>query len=101
MPTPVYSNQSSDVMSLEDQQVIVYPNPASDLIHIRVKNGGSEEIDIQIVNIPGQVDQQSSGIYSGKGEEIPINVSHLEPGIYLLKVNTAGTASLHRIIISR
>jgi hypothetical protein len=101
MPTPGYSNQSSDVMSLEDQQVIVYPNPASDLIHIRVKNGGSEEINIQIVNILGQLDQQSSGIYSGKGEEIPIDVSHLEPGIYLLKVNTAGAASVHRIIISR
>jgi len=100
-PTPGYSNQSSSVIYPDETQITVYPNPASDNIHIRLGKDAGGKMDVQVVNILGQVDRLSSGIYSGYGQEITMDVSHLEPGVYLLKIQIAGERSLHRIIITR
>jgi len=100
-PTPAYSNQSSSVISQENIQVTVYPNPASDFIHIRLEKDTGKETAIQVVNILGQVDRLSSVIYTESRQLISMDVTHLEPGIYLVKVNTGGELSVHRIIISR
>ena len=100
-PTPGYSNHSSSLLSQEDLQVTIYPNPASNSIHIRLGKDTGGEIDIQVVNILGQVDMLTSGVYSASGQEITLDISHLEPGIYLLKVGTAGKRSVHRIIKTR
>ena len=100
-PTPGYSNQSNSVVVPEDRQVTVYPNPASSFINIRLEKGTGEETDIQVVNIMGQLERLSSGIYVEPGQVISMDVSHLEPGIYLVKVRTGGSESVHRIVISR
>ena len=100
-PTPGYSNQSNSVVVPEEQQVTVYPNPTSSIIHIRLERGAGEVTDIQMVNIMGQVERISSGIYAESGQIISMDVSHLEPGIYLMKVRTGGSESVHRIVISR
>ena len=100
-PTPPYSNESSSVMDLEDRQVTVYPNPATDFICIRIEEGAGEETEIQMVNMLGQVNIISSGISAESGRDILMDVSHLEPGIYLVKINTGGAWSVHRIVISR
>lgn len=101
IPTPGYSNQSSSVVVPEERQITVYPNPASSFINIRLEKGAGGETDIQVVNIMGQMERLSSGIYTEPGHVISLDVSHLEPGIYLVKINTGSVWSVHRIVISR
>jgi len=98
-PTPGYSNQSSSVIPQEDMQVTLYPNPASDILHISLENYAGEETEIQLINMLGQVDRLYSGIYSE--QLISLDVSHLEAGLYLLRMKTGDEWSVHRIIISR
>ena len=100
-PTPGYSNQSSSVIPQEDMQVTLYPNPAADILYISLENYAGGETEIQLINMLGQVDRQCSGIYSEPGQLISMDVSHLEPGLYLVKMKTGDEWSVHRIIISR
>lgn len=101
IPTPGYSNQSSSVIPQEDMQVTLYPNPAADILYISLENYAGGETEIQLINMLGQVDRQCSGIYSEPGQLISMDVSHLEPGLYLVKMKTGDEWSVHRIIISR
>jgi len=100
-PTPAYSNQSNSVSSEEDIKLTLYPNPASDILHIRIEKDAGGETEIQVINMLGQMDHLTSGIYSEPGQLRSLDVSHLEPGLYLVKVKTGGVWSVHRVIISR
>ena len=100
-PTPGYSNHSTGLLSQQDLQVTIYPNPASNSIHIHLGKVVSGEIDVQVVNMLGEVDILTTGVYSESGQEIILDISHLEPGIYLVMVQIAGERSVHRIIKTR
>jgi hypothetical protein len=100
MIRPVFSRQktASGIADTEsdNDRLEVYPNPACDWLHIAAPNdivneGGS----LSIYDITGRK------TYQGNLEET-VSVSHLKPGIYILKVDTKGGRLLiTRFIIGR
>ncbi len=58
----------------------VYPNPATDYIHLKAD---LSQGDISIINLNGQVLQS----FKHRPIQKPIDVSHLKSGYYLLRVN--------------
>jgi len=59
----------------------VYPNPATDYVRI-VPN--TENGEISLYSITGELQMRS---VFGDEKEIELNVSHLNPGLYFLKIN--------------
>ena len=59
----------------------VYPNPAQDMIHITGTN--NEKLECFLFTIAGQLVRQDSNF----GQSTSIDVSDLESGIYILKIN--------------
>jgi uncharacterized delta-60 repeat protein len=76
----LHSETSLGTPSFNDSKaLIIYPNPVTDVLHLRVKNFTS----IKGVKI---IDLQSKLILENTDEII--NISHLSNGIYLVKVTT-------------
>jgi len=74
----------ASVMSIEEveneNQLLVYPNPAKD--YIKIANASSEKSNIVIYSLDGKMLLQEE-----KFNNEQIDISLLEKGIYVLKVN--------------
>lgn len=64
---------------IEEDKIIIYPNPVTDLIHIKGMKMSKQKIEI--FDIYGKV------IYSGHLPEEGINMSHCAQGIYILTID--------------
>lgn len=71
------------LVKLESNQLLVYPNPADDTVHIRLR----DNLIIREVNITNMAGQQVYNSKLREGEEGDrIDVSSLAPGVYVVKV---------------
>jgi len=74
----------SGLDQFEDMNLIIstYPNPVTDLLILKVESLGRKDLNFQMYNIDGRV------VVSDKllNTETNIDMSHLAPGAYLLKV---------------
>jgi hypothetical protein len=62
---------------------LVYPNPAKDVLFVKVNDATKDEINLQILDLSGRVIKSTSVIGDGN-----INISDIQMGTYILKVNT-------------
>jgi len=66
----------------------VYPIPTKDWINIETKK---DILDLKIFDLRGVLVKEAKAINK-------LNINNLEPGVYLLKINTIGGLSTHKII---
>ncbi|HYV92310.1 MAG TPA: S8 family serine peptidase [Chitinophagales bacterium] len=85
-------NVGIDEVSSVNQNVFVYPNPASDVLNVVIKNSGSEDAVLSVKNILGQ-DIISKNITV---HDFSIPVSGLQHGVYFLCINGANENSIVR-----
>ncbi|MBQ8760527.1 MAG: T9SS type A sorting domain-containing protein [Bacteroidales bacterium] len=78
-----------DVIEIEDNKVVVYPNPATDVLNVKVDTS----FDATIYNYQGQVVMRN---YNSNGQ---INVAELSSGVYFLEVRTDDNVSVTKIVI--
>ena len=76
--------------SIAQQPLEVYPNPVSDVLHL--KNLPSEKVEYSIFNLIGQ--EVAAGSSSGT-----ISVAGLEKGIYFLQVKGEGTCETAKFVV--
>ncbi|MFM8243733.1 MAG: T9SS type A sorting domain-containing protein, partial [Crocinitomicaceae bacterium] len=78
MIRPIFSTRLNNVLGIEeklnDDRFYVYPNPASEILHVNVVN--SEKFEGTILNIFGKVVKQTSNT--------EIEIRDLAPGTYFL-----------------
>ena len=67
----------------------LYPNPASDMLHIKVPVEVSEA-NVAVVSVTGQ--QVSATPVQNQGNEITLSVSHLPAGAYMIRLTHANGA---------
>lgn len=72
------SQETAGTIELGSSSVSVYPNPATDIINVSLKNGATVE-NIEIVNLAGQ------SVFASKSANTA-NVSFLPAGVYVVKV---------------
>ncbi len=81
-----------DVTTLSiNEHIRLYPNPAQDEVYVEMMD--QQELDVQIFNLQGQWLSERKMQTSGS-----LDVSNLEAGVYLFKINTAEGTSIQRII---
>ena len=80
-------------------EVKVFPNPASELLSVTFDGGlNLNEVKIRLVDVSGK--QVFSKIFT-ENQEIAINVSNLNRGIYLIEVLSGKFAYKSRVLISK
>ncbi|MCE3227737.1 MAG: C-terminal target protein [Bacteroidetes bacterium] len=76
----------------------VFPNPASDMINISLDNKSNENVSVSLTNLVGQtVKEQTLG--NDNVIKTNVDVSGLSKGIYLMNVKIGNTSSVKKIAI--
>ena len=87
--------EGSSVTNLE-----VYPNPASEEIHLQMMVEEKSQLKISLVNLTGQtVYSEEYPAFTGVYQQ-DISVSTLPSGFYLLKINTLTGSTYKKILIN-
>lgn len=95
-------NISRETLSLSDisynDEIIIYPNPASDKITVKLKNNNLSYSDISIVNSLGQVVKTQK---LNNDLDFNIDVSVLSSGFYLLNIHSNSSTTTKKLIIEK
>ncbi|NLE34867.1 MAG: T9SS type A sorting domain-containing protein [Bacteroidales bacterium] len=76
----------------------VLPNPFKDCFTIEFDYEGGDNAEIELIDITGRVmTRLSAGLSAGKNR-IPINCSHLPPGVYTLRLTLGGKSTSMRVV---
>ncbi len=97
----IVSDKTTDVPvnSTEENAISFYPNPVEDNGYIKfVNNQNSVNANIEVVNMLGQVIISQSISNLSAGENVmPVNLSGLPKGMYVVKISMINPASLQII----
>lgn len=97
----IISDKTTDVAvnPAVENAITFYPNPVEDNAYIKIVNDvNATGIKIEVVNMLGQVIlSQPTSILNAGENTIPVNLSALPKGIYLVKVNMVNPSSLQVI----
>lgn len=80
------------VVSLEDFEGDVYPNPATDMLHVRPGDGGA--FRWTLTDLTGKTLQTGEAV-----GEATVDTRSCTPGVYLLQVNANGTTGVTKVVI--
>jgi hypothetical protein len=81
-------------LPVSENQVLVYPNPARDLIY--VKGSGIRSADL--IDLTGRVIMRHEGL---SGDEFQINISGLKQGVYIIRVMSEQNMVTQKIKIAQ
>jgi P2-related tail formation protein len=71
--------------------VVVYPNPAQDVINIRLQNPKPGRVTINVYDMTGKIVLPKMEVNKPAGAySVPVTVSRLMPGSYVIQVSTFG-----------
>ncbi len=81
----------TDVMSDNFQSVVAFPNPSRGAITF----SGKQILEVRLYTLEGK----NVAVLNGTGSRLQVNFNDMDKGVYLAKVNNAGTYSTHRIVL--
>jgi hypothetical protein len=84
--------------NIQTKELMVYPNPAKDILNIVVSETQSIQ-SIQLINLLGQ--SISFSLISGVNNTIQMDTKHLASGIYFLHLMEQNTMKTAKVIISK
>lgn len=104
--TPVSTNEVLNTIKSptnpSTDNLIIYPNPAQDLVQIQSKELSYKFVSIEVINLLGVVIYRKDWfITDGKGLAIDLNTSSLSNGLYFIKVKTPEDVMSRTLLISR
>ncbi len=87
-----------DIIKQDVESVItVYPNPATDQLHFKCNALTIGKIDAELFNVKGQKVVMKT--YDAKSSENSMNISHLEKGLYFLRITNNTTSTTQKVIL--
>jgi hypothetical protein len=92
----VYQSNSTQVVDMADD-LLVYPNPASEYVYIQIENDNFKEYQVDLIGNDGRV---IKSLKSSNPQE-KIDISGLNDGLYLLKVSNGNNQIFKKIILMK
>ena len=86
---------SVDEMDANDQ-ISLWPNPASDLLHISTGGTIQGSTTVTIMDMNGRVVRSMSRNFNVANEQITIPVAELANGMYMLRIENGGNTFVQR-----
>jgi hypothetical protein len=93
--TPIDFTVNTTLLPVETEPdlVSVFPNPATDVLNIKLSNF-NKSVFMTIIDSQGA----ETGNYLMNAKESRINIQHLKPGIYLFRFTTGNQSVIKRIV---
>ena len=90
---------SNDSFEINEVEISIIPNPASDLIAVQIKDLITSDLDITLYDINGKVIKHKK-IYAGSTIAY-FNAQTLYEGVYLINISSNNYTTTKRVIVSR
>lgn len=98
VPSPLSSiNNITELNKL----IQIYPNPASNILRIRVNSHRINETSIRLYNNIGQLVKQAHFIFNGETDVMQLNISELNSGIYFCVLESNNIKVSRKVIVSK
>lgn len=81
-----------------DNQVVFYPNPTQNNLHISIGNLNSEKINLQIIDWLGKIVLEKE--FNSTSNLLNINVSTLAKGMYMARITSTNQTIARKIVIN-
>lgn len=93
---------STDDFSTQSKEIKVYPNPTQNQLNIELDIPKPKRYDFQLVGLDGKVFMMISDMYLDAGlNEIEIDVSQINSGLYFLNVRSDNDQRIEKVTIVR
>ncbi len=79
---------------------ILYPNPASELVIIKLTTVLKDEIKIQITDVNGKLVLTKTATLNDPISEIPIRIDNLNNGIFLINIQVGEVQNFKKLLIN-
>ncbi len=91
--------QVDAIATLEgNAQILIQPNPASDIMYLRSASDINSEVSISLIDISGKVVYKHKLDRVLSGEIIEIDISTLNKGVYLLRMDKSESSEIIKVI---
>ena len=91
----VIDNDWINVAETEDVNVMIYPNPAKDVVRLSTDNG--QQTTVRIYNVMGIL--VGTRLATSETDEIEINVSDYNPGVYFFNIQSENGNVTKKIVV--
>ena len=91
----IIDNDWTNVAETEDVNVMIYPNPAKDVVRLSTDNG--QQTTVRIYNVMGML--VGTRLATSATNEIEINVSDYNPGVYFFNIQTENGNVTKKIVV--
>jgi len=78
--------------------VSIYPNPASDFIHVELNSGSHEAISYTLTDVAGRLIKNAQWHSTSSDSHFTIDISQYRNGVYLLNLSTDEGHSTFRVL---
>jgi hypothetical protein len=89
------------ISSESPPEIHVYPVPADDFLFIELNDLDDQEVQVELIDLIGKTHFSETILLSYDSQTLPINISSVPPGLYLLRIITKSHISTHKFKISR
>ncbi|MFC5271909.1 PKD domain-containing protein [Adhaeribacter terreus] len=76
----------------------VYPNPSAGMINLRLNTAASEDFDLEVTNVLGEVLLRKEVVLS-EDKANPLDLRSLAKGVYFIKIQNSKTSGVRRIVL--
>jgi hypothetical protein len=80
--------------------VSIYPNPSTGNFNLNMSGLTASTVDVNITDVSGKVVMNTSFNTVNGGLNAPINISNVEEGVYIVRVN-GDSSIVKRIVVSK
>ncbi|MBE6341999.1 MAG: T9SS type A sorting domain-containing protein [Lentimicrobiaceae bacterium] len=91
----IIDNDWTNVAETEDVNVMIYPNPAKDVVRLSTDNG--QQTTVRVYNVMGIL--VGTRLATSETDEIEINVSDYNPGVYFFNIQSEEFNVTKKIIV--
>ncbi|MEM1323342.1 MAG: T9SS type A sorting domain-containing protein [Bacteroidota bacterium] len=84
---------------IEEEQLVIAPNPASSVLNLRLEASQEKEVSYQLINIQGQIVASGDlGIFTGQQE---LDISYLANGMYFIQIESGNQLITRKFSVQR
>lgn len=74
----------------------LFPNPVKDILQVQIPAGLNGSISLQIIDMSGRIVRKNNIASDGNALSTSIDVSNMQPGLYIIKAQAGNTSVLTR-----
>ncbi|MBZ9629024.1 T9SS type A sorting domain-containing protein [Psychroflexus sp. CAK1W] len=94
-----FQPQTLGTHNFENEQIRLYPNPASKIVHIKIPDSSGEDATVQLVDMTGKI-LSTEQVRVKNGLISTRKIKHLERGLYLIKIEINQQEYIKKIMIN-